>query len=59
MDDVADVDDGFLEDAVGGRVGDHERREVGGVVVGLGGEVGDVDVAIAVTFDGDDFHAGT
>ena len=41
------------------RIGDHEGREVGGVEAGLGGEVGDVDVAIAVTFDGDHFHAGT
>src|SRR5690606_8175927 len=43
-----------FEYAVGGRVGDHQRGELGGVFVGLGLEVGDVDVALRVAGDGDD-----
>ena len=45
--DPADLPDRSLEDAVGGRVGDHERRE--GVAVGLGlrAQIVEVDVARA------------
>ncbi len=32
----ADFADGFLEDTVGGRVGDHQRRQLVGVLGGLG-----------------------
>ena len=53
----ADVFDRGLEDAVGGRVGDHQRGEGVGVGGGLGGEVGDVDVAVGVAGDGDDLEA--
>jgi hypothetical protein len=50
----ADVFDGGFENAVGGRVGDHRGGEILGVFVGLGLEVGDVDVAVGVAGDGDD-----
>src|SRR5690606_13285880 len=50
----ADVEYRGFEYAVGGRGGDHQRGELGGVFVGLGLEVGDVDVALRVAGDGDD-----
>jgi hypothetical protein len=48
----ADVADGVLEDAVGARVGDHERRQPVAVLGDLGVQVVDVDVtgrAVATT----------
>src|SRR5690606_28333188 len=55
MDDLADFADAFLEHAVGGRVGDHQRGEALPVLLGLGLEVGDVHVAARVT--GGHYHA--
>jgi hypothetical protein len=54
VDDLADLDDGFLEHAVRGRVGDHQRGEVRRMLLGLGAQVGDVDVAVLVA--GHDHH---
>jgi len=45
VDELADVDDGLLEDAVRRGVGDHERGELVGVLGRLGREVGHVHVA--------------
>ena len=56
VDDFADLLDGFLEHAVGGGVGDHQRGQVGLVRLGLGPQVGDVDVALLVAGHGDDFQ---
>ena len=50
--------DGFLEDAVGGRIGDHQRGEVLAVFLGARREIGDVDVSRVITFHADDLHAG-
>ena len=47
-----------LEHAVRRRVGDHDRREPLGVLVDLGAQVGEVDVARVVAGDHDDPHAG-
>ena len=51
VDDGADLPDAALEHAVGGGIGDHQRRQPVGVRVGLGGKVGDVDVAARVALD--------
>ena len=58
MDRGADVRDGGLEDAVRRRVGDHQRGQICGVLVDLDSEVGHVDVALLVTCDDDNPHAG-
>ena len=58
VDDFADFDDGLLEDTVGAWVGDHERGEAVAVLIGLGAQVVEVDVAVFVAADDDDFHAG-
>ena len=48
VDHLADLDDGFLEHAMGGGIGDHQRRQIVGVGLGLGAQVGEVDVAVLV-----------
>ena len=48
VDDAADLPDGCLEHAVGGGVGHHQRGECLLVLLGLRGQVGDVDVAMLV-----------
>ena len=58
VDDLADFADGFLEDAVRARVGDHERAEIGGVRGDLRAQVREVDVAVGVAGDGHDGEAG-
>ena len=55
--DGADVADVRLEHAVGRRVRDHQRGEVGGVLVRLRLEVVEVDVAVVVARHHDDPHA--
>ncbi len=42
---LADIDDGFLVDAVRRRIGDHQGGELGGVLAGLLAQVVHVDVA--------------
>ncbi len=54
----ADLADGLLEHAVGGRVGDHERGQVLTVLVDLGAQVVEVDVAGVVAGHHDHRHAG-
>ena len=39
-------------------IGDHQRREIGGVLVRLGAQVGHIDVAVAVAADHDHLQAG-
>ena len=58
VDDLADLGDALLVDAVGGRVGHHQGSQL--VLVGLDLllEVGAVDVALGVGPDGHDAHAG-
>src|SRR3954464_7343150 len=46
VNDLANLADRGFENAVGGRVGDHERGQVVLVGVGLGAEIGEIDVAI-------------
>jgi hypothetical protein len=58
VDDAANFGDGFLEDAVGRGIGDHEGGEVVLVRFGLGAQVGDHDISRGVAGDGDDAPAG-
>ena len=58
VDEVADVGDALLEHPVGGRVGDHQGRQVGAVLLDLGAQVVDVDVAVVVAGHHHDAHAG-
>ena len=58
VDDPADLPDRALEDAVGRRVGDHQRGERVAVCGGLGPEVLQIDVAPGVALDRHDLHAG-
>ena len=48
VDRVADVADGGLEHAVGRGVGDHQARQASGVLVDLGPQIVEVDVAVVV-----------
>ena len=54
----ADCFDGFLEDAVGRRIRDHQSGERLAVFADLFLEVGVVDVTRTVAGDRDDLHAG-
>ena len=58
MHDLANLADVRLVDAVRRRVGDHDRREVHGVLRRLRGEVVEIDVALGVGRDHNDFAAG-
>src|ERR1043165_5571720 len=51
VNDFANLTDSGFENAVGGRIGDHERGEVVLVRVGLSAEIGEIDVAIFQTCD--------
>ena len=57
VDDGADLADARLEHAVGRGIGHHQRRQVLCVFLGLGAQVGQVDVAGLVAGHGDDAHA--
>ena len=46
MHDVADIADGRLKDAMRARVGDHERAQITRMLVGLGPQISQVDIAI-------------
>ena len=48
MDDGADVLDGGFEDAVGGGIGDHQGGEIVLVRLGLGLEIGHIDIALLI-----------
>ena len=56
VDDVADLPDAPLEHAVRRRIGDHAGRKPFPVQFGLGAEILDVDIAVAVGADHDDAH---
>ena len=58
MDDGADVLRAFLEHAVRRRIGEHQRGQTVGILIGLRLEVGDVDVAVVEAVHDDDVHAG-
>ena len=55
---VADFADAFLEHAVRGRIGDHERGEFGSVLFDLLAEVGHVDIALRIASNRHDGHSG-
>ena len=57
VDQFADFLDRFLEHAVGGRVGNHQRAQVGRMLLGLGLHVGHVHVAVFVGFHHHHLHA--
>ena len=48
---IADVGHGLLEDAVRGRVGEHDRRHLPGMCGQLGPQVGQVDGAVPAALD--------
>ena len=54
----ANLRDALLEDAVGGGISDHEGGEIAGVSLGLGAQIGQVNVALRVAGDGDDLQTG-
>ena len=58
VDDGADFLDGFLKDAVRGGIGDHDAGEFFFRARRLFAEIGEVDVALVVAGDGDDFEGG-
>src|SRR5690606_38921100 len=48
VDDLADFHHAFLEHAVGGGVGDHQRGQPVRILLGVGADVLDIDVAVGV-----------
>ncbi len=56
MDQRANIDDGFLENAVRAGIGHHQRCELILVFISLRGQVGHVDVAVREARDGDHTH---
>ena len=58
VDDFADLADGFLEHAVRRGIGHHQRGQVRLVRLGLGAQVGHVNVAFVVAGHGHDFQPG-
>ncbi len=57
MNHVANVADSFLEHAVGGRVGDHDGREISGMLLGLGLKIVQIDVAVLIAGHDDHLHS--
>ncbi len=57
VDDLADLTDRLLEDTVGARVRDHEAGECCLVLLGLGPQVGEVDVPLLIAGYGHDPQA--
>ncbi len=55
--DLAQFLDAFLEHAVGRRVGDHHAGQVLAVLLGLGLQVAEIDVAVVVAGGDHDLHA--
>ena len=58
VDRLADVAHAFLEDAVGRRIGDHQRSEMVGMLRRLRLQVLDVDIAVVQAADNHHAHAG-
>jgi hypothetical protein len=57
VDDGADLADALLEDPVGGRIGHHQRRQRVVMRLGLGAQVVELDIPLAVAGDDDDAEA--
>ena len=58
VDDAAELGHAAFVHAVGGGIGDHEGGEVVAVLLGLGLEVGGIDVALLIAFHGHHGEAG-
>ena len=56
--DVANIPDSGLEDAVRAGIGHHQRSKFARMPLGLGAQVGDVDVAVPVASHHDDLQTG-
>ena len=54
---AADVADAFFVHAVGGRIGNHDGGQSVAVLLGFGFQIVNVDVAVFVGIDNDDFQA--
>jgi len=57
VDQIADILDRAFEHPVRGRIGHHQRREIVAVRVGLGLEIGDIDVAVGIARHRHDLEA--
>ena len=57
VDNAADVADAFFVHAVGGRIGNHNGGQSVAVLFGFGFQIVNVDVAVFVGVDNDDFQA--
>ena len=58
MDNFANLPDRFLKHAVRGRIGDHQAGKVFFMRLGLGAQLGHVNVAVLIAGDSDDFQPG-
>ncbi len=58
VDDGANLTDGRLENAMSGRVSDHERGQAAAVLLGFGGQIAHIHIAVRVAIDHHYFHAG-
>src|SRR2546427_12951884 len=56
MNDFANIADGLFEDAMSGRISDHEGGEALAMRFGFGFEIGETDVALLVAGHGHDLH---
>ena len=52
VDDLANLPDAFLEHAVGGGIGDHQGGQLVSVGLGLGAQVGQINIAAGVAGHG-------
>lgn len=57
VDSLANFFHGTLEDTVGGRISDHNARQLLLVLLGLGLKIGNVDVTLLIAVNGDDLQA--
>jgi len=58
VNDLADLANALLEDAVGRGIGDHHCGENVRILLGLRAQVIDIDIAAVVAEHTDDFHPG-
>ena len=57
VNDGANLFDRLFKHAMRGRIGDHQRSELAGILLSRGAQIGDIDVAVVVASGDDDFHA--
>ncbi|MCY1378787.1 hypothetical protein D9M69_664500 [compost metagenome] len=57
VDDFAESLDAFFEHAVGGRIGNHEGRKIVAMLLSLGFQIINVDIAVRTAIDDHNAHA--